>query len=111
MDQLFRNLKYFCRIFIDNIVIFSDIFEDHCRYLEEVFIFFQEKSVSINPKKSFIGYLSVKLLDFYIDSLELYTTKDRIQGFYNLEFPYNLKDLECYLGVIRFLYLLILYYI
>ncbi len=30
MDQLLRNLKHFYRAFINNIVIFSDTFEDHC---------------------------------------------------------------------------------
>ncbi len=111
MDQLFRDLKHFCRAFIDNIIIFLDIFEDHCRYLEEVFILFWKKSVSINPEKSFISYLSVELLDFYIDNLGLYITEDRIQGFCDLEFPCIFKDLECYLSDIGFLCPLIPYYI
>ncbi len=111
MNQLFWNFKYFYHAFINNIVIFSDIFEDHCRHLEEVFILFREKSVSINPEKSFIGYLSVEFLSFYVDSLGLYIIEDRIQGFYDLKFPYILKDLEHYLGTTEFLYPLILYYI
>ncbi len=111
MDQLFRDLKHFYRAFIDNIVIFLNIFEDHCQYLEEIFMLFWEKSVSINPEKSFIGYLSVELLGFYVDSLGLYIIEDRIQGFCDLEFPCILKDLECYLGTTRFLHPLIPYYI
>ncbi len=110
MDQLLRDLKHFCCVFIDNIVIFSDTFENHCRHLEEIFILFWEKSISINPEKSFISYLSIELLDFYVDNLGLYITKDRIQGFHDLEFPHTLKNLECYLDTTGFLYPLILYY-
>ncbi len=35
-------------------------------------MFFQEKNISINLEKSFINYLLIEFLNFYIDNLELY---------------------------------------
>ncbi len=69
--------KYYC-IFIDNIIIFSDIFKDHGKHLKTVFSLFKEKNISINPEKSFISYSSVKLFGFYIDALSIYSTEDCI---------------------------------
>ncbi len=72
INQLLRNLKYFYYIFINNIVIFSNIFENHYQYLVKIFMFFREKNISINLDKSFISYLLIEFLNFYIDNLKLY---------------------------------------
>ena len=106
--KLYRKYYY---IFIDNIVIFSNIFKDYNRYLRTVFSLFEKKSININPKKSFINYLSVELFGFYIDTFNIHFTEDRIQGFRQLEFPAILKALETYLKATGFLYSLVPYYI
>ena len=99
------------RTFIDDIVIFSDIFNDHIEHLEDIFSLFREKNISINPKKFYIRYSIVELLRYYIDVLKMYSIEDRIQSFYKLEFLFILKTLETYLKVIGFLRSIILYYI
>ncbi len=64
--------------FIDNIIIFLDIFNDYIEYLEDIFSLFWKKNISINLKKSYIEYLMVELLRYYIDVLKMYSTEDRI---------------------------------
>jgi len=66
------------RIFIDDIIIFLDIFNDYIEHLEDIFSLFRKKNISINLKKSYIGYLTVELLKYYIDVLEIYSMEDRI---------------------------------
>ena len=92
-------------------VIFSNIFNDHIEYLEDIFFLFQEKNISINPEKSYIGYPTIELLKYYIDALEIYSIEDRTQSFYKLEFPSILKVLETYLKAISFLRSMIPYYV
>ncbi len=106
--KLYR--KYY-RVFIDNIVIFSDTFKDYNRHLRTVFSLFEKKSININPEKLFIDYPSVELFGFYIDTFDIHSIKDRIQSFHQLEFPATLKALEIYLKAISFLHSLIPYYI
>jgi hypothetical protein len=110
MDQTLKLYRKYCYIFIDDMVIFSDIFKDYNKYLGTVFSLFEEKNININPEKSFIGYPSVELFGFYVDALGMHSTEDRIQGFRQLEFPATLKALETYLGAIGFLRSLIPYY-
>lgn len=110
MDTALRKVKKFCKAYIDDIIIFSDSFEEHLEHLHEVFSIFLEKGISMSPTKSFIGYASIQLLGFYVDSLGLSTTTDRIQGFCNLCFSRTLKDLEADLGSTGFLRHLIPYY-
>ena len=111
IDWTLKLYYKYCRIFIDDVVIFSNIFKDHSKYLGTVFSLFEEKSININSEKSFIGYFSVELLGFYIDTFGIYFIEDCIQSFRQLEFPAILKALKTYLGAIGFLYSLILYYI
>ena len=75
-----RTLKVYnnyYRTFIDNIIIFSNTFNNYIKYLEDIFSLFQEKNININPEKSYIGYQIVELLGYYIDVLEIYSIENR----------------------------------
>ena len=97
-------------MFIDNIVVFLDSFEDYIQHLHDIFSLFVKKNISISLEKSFLGYLSVELLGFYVDSLGLSTTTECIEAFSKLEFPGILKALEIYLRVAGFLWTIIPYF-
>ncbi len=75
-----KTLKLYCkyyRTFIDNVIIFSNIFKNHRKHLKTIFFLFK-KNISINLEKSYIGYPFVELLGFYIDVLDIHFTEDRI---------------------------------
>ncbi|AEO67919.1 uncharacterized protein THITE_2049609, partial [Thermothielavioides terrestris NRRL 8126] len=60
--------------FIDNIVIYLDDAKDYIQYLDTIFSLFANKNIAFSLAKLYIGYLSVELLSFYVDSLSLTTT-------------------------------------
>jgi len=66
-----------CRTFIDNVVIFLNTFNNHMKHLKDIFFLFQKKNININLKKSYIKYLTVELLGYYIDVLKMYSIEDR----------------------------------
>ena len=66
------------RVFIDDIVIFLNIFNDYIEYLEDIFFLFRKKNISINFEKFYIEYPTVELLRYYIDILEIYSIEDWI---------------------------------
>ncbi len=111
IDRTLKLHRKYCCTFIDDIIIFSNIFKDHSKYLRTVFSLFEEKSININPEKLFISYLSIELFNFYIDAFNIHSTEDRIQNFCQLKFLTILKVLKTYLRATNFLYFLILYYI
>ena len=91
-------------------MIYLVIAEDHFHYLEAIFQLFSDRRIFISLKKSFLAYLSVKLLSFKVDSLGLLNTAYLLAAFKDLEFPKTLKALETYLGATRFLHHLLPYY-
>ncbi len=111
IDRILKKYCKYYRTFIDDITIFSDSFKDYIEYLNSIFSLFQEKNIGFNIKKSFIGYLFIELLGFYIDALRMYFIEDRIQSFRQLEFLTMLKVLKTYLETTGFLYIMIFYYI
>ena len=110
MDKLLRPHQMFARAFIDDIVIFSESFEEHQRHLREIFGLFVSKNIAISPTKSFIGYPSVDLLGFRVNGFGYSTTAQKVHAFQALAFPDRLKALESYIGATGFLRHLIPYY-
>ena len=95
--------SYYCKAFIDDIIIFSDNVEQYKQYLKTIFRLFLSKNIAILPAKLYIAYLDVELLGFRVNSLGLTTIKEHIVAFYNLAFLDSLKALEQYLGASSFL--------
>ncbi len=78
IDRTLKKHREYCRVFIDDITIFSDFFKNYIEYLNSVFSLFQKKNIGFNIEKSFIGYPSIELLKFYIDILGIHFTEDHI---------------------------------
>ena len=64
---------------------------------------FKNFNISIKPK-SFIGFLSIRLLSQHINSFGLTTIEDKLQAIADLKFLNTLKDLETYLGMTSWLH-------
>ncbi|KAF3764414.1 hypothetical protein M406DRAFT_260176 [Cryphonectria parasitica EP155] len=103
INRLLCNYKHFIKAFIDNIVIFLDLFENYLKHLNIALNIFNRKGISISPTKSYISFFSVELLSFYINALSLFTIKEYTEAFRKIIFPRNLKDLEIYLSATSFL--------
>jgi hypothetical protein len=71
--------------------------------LQTLFALFRRKNLSLSPKKSFLGYHSVKLLGFRVDELGTFTTESRIRAIKELQFPSSLQQLERVIGMTAYL--------
>ncbi|KAH6603966.1 hypothetical protein Trco_007412 [Trichoderma cornu-damae] len=103
MDQKLYPYRHFARAYIDDVVISSDTFEEHCQHLHQIFALFAQLRLAISPSKTFCAYPSVQLLGFKVDALGLSTTQERIDSIAKIQMPTNLADLETYLGMATFL--------
>ena len=77
-DTILRPFRKFVKAFIDDIVIFLNILEEHIYYLRQVFGIFKSKNISLLPKKSYLGFPSVILLRQYIDSLGYTISEEKV---------------------------------
>ncbi|KAK3485052.1 uncharacterized protein B0T23DRAFT_327432, partial [Neurospora hispaniola] len=94
INILLREYKDYFKIYINNIVITSDLVKDYIKYLNTIFILFILKNIVLSLKKFYFGYPNVELLDFYINNFGLLIIKEYIQTFTNLAFLNNFKVLE-----------------
>lgn len=69
-----------------------------------------KKNIFILLKKSFLGYLLVKLLRFHVNGLRLINIANKLKTFANLAFLNQLKALKQYISATRFFRYLMLYY-
>lgn len=99
MDRLFWNYRHFVRVYIDDIVIFSDTLEEHIVHLCIVLKLLLDNRVHIAAHKSFVGYEVVRLLGYLVDANGIRKTPDRIEAFRKIQMPTNLAELETYLGM------------
>src|SRR5438045_6669325 len=99
-DQMFKNLLW-CTVcvYIDDILIYSNSFNEHIQDLDEVMQILSNKGFTIKAKKAFIGYQSIKVLGHQVDRFRLSSTAEKMEAIRKLEFPANLKDLDSVIGL------------
>ncbi len=103
MDAFLRPYRYFARYYIDNVVIFSKTAEEYFEYLRIIFDLFARLKITLEPKKLFLGYLSVTLLGQKVDRFGLTTTKKRVTAIRDIRFPEILDTLETYVSMLNWL--------
>lgn len=103
IDLILRAQRSFARAYIDDIVIFSCTFEIHLQHLQQVFEKLKEFRFVLSPKKFFLSYPLISLLDQKVNSLGLTSDQDKLAAIQSLKFPKTLKQLEFYLGLTSWL--------
>ncbi|KAK3345706.1 hypothetical protein B0H65DRAFT_427180, partial [Neurospora tetraspora] len=78
-------------VYINDIVIVSDLVDDYFKYFNTIFVLFVSKNIILLFKKLYFDYLSVELFGFYVNGFGVLTIKERIEAFKNYIFPDNLK--------------------
>ncbi|AEO58535.1 hypothetical protein MYCTH_2064750, partial [Thermothelomyces thermophilus ATCC 42464] len=96
---LFLKYRYFVKVYIDNIIIFSKTEKEYLKYLYIIYKILDKAYIYINTTKSFIGYLAIKLLRYIINGKGITKTDDYITTFKKLKFPDTLDSLEHYLRI------------
>ncbi|KEP45716.1 putative Transposon Tf2-1 polyprotein [Rhizoctonia solani 123E] len=95
-------LWIFALVYIDDIVVYSTTFEDHCRHLDQVFGAIQEAGITLSPNKCFLGYQSLLLLGQKVSRLGLSTHKEKVDAIIQLEPPKNIPTLQTFLGMMTY---------
>ena len=67
MDQVFRKLKDFCIVYVDDILIYSDNLEQHINHLEQFIELVKLHGILLSEKKSEIFKNKIEYLGYIID--------------------------------------------
>ena len=91
------NLKE-CWIFLDDILIFSETFEDHLSRLEALFSRHQQHGLKLKPSKCEIFKTSVRYLGHVVSQDGVETDPEKLQALRTWPVPDNIKALRSFLG-------------
>jgi hypothetical protein len=103
INIILRDIKSFCRAFINDIIIFSNILNEHLKHLSRVFQRLLDHDIKLNSCKTFLNFSSIALLSQHVDEFDLYAIKDKIIVILSWKFFSTLKVLKIYLEIIEWL--------
>lgn len=103
-------LWIFTLVYIDDIVIFSKTFKEHLEHLDKVLKAISKSGTTLSPSKCHFGYQSLLLLGQKASQLGLSTHKEKIEAIIQLAEPWNVKELQTFLGMIVYFSAYILFY-
>src|SRR5436309_6332990 len=63
MNMILQSHKFFTCCYIDDIVIFSKILQNHLQHLNMMFSLFDKLKITLKEVKTHLDYLSIILLD------------------------------------------------
>ncbi|GFU45198.1 transposon Tf2-6 polyprotein [Trichonephila clavipes] len=100
MDNLLRHFKWtMCLCYLDDIIVFSETFEDHLIRLRLVLKCLQEVGLRLNSKKCLFAAQEVKILGHLVSSNGVRPDPDKIKAVRNFPTPKNIHDIRSFLGL------------
>jgi hypothetical protein len=81
-----KYLWKFILVYIDDIIIFFSIFEDHLKHLNEILILLKKSDVILSLFKSHFDYSSIKALRHHVNRLNINIMKKKIKICQNDDF-------------------------
>ena len=87
-----------CLIFLDDILIFSDTFEEHIKRIEAVFSRLHEHGLKLKPSKCEFFKGSVSYLGHVVSANGVETDPEKIKALSEWPVPHNVKTLRSFLG-------------
>ena len=97
--MILHSYKFFVHYYINNIIIFSKILEDHFQYLNMIFNLFNKLEIIFKRIKTHLDYLLIILLDQQVNNFDIIFSKKQIAVLQDLSFSETLKNLKIYLDL------------
>ena len=102
MDGVVRGLDSFCRVYMDDLVIYSNSWTEHMTHVRQVLQALKNAGLTANPNKCEWGGKQLQFLGHIIGSGEMSIPKARIQALQSYVKPTTKRGLRSFLGAISF---------
>ncbi|GFU64098.1 retrovirus-related Pol polyprotein from transposon 17.6 [Trichonephila clavipes] len=89
---------HMCLCYLDDIIVFSETFEDHLIRLRLVLKCLQEAGLKLNSKKCLFAAQEVKILGHLVSSNGVRPDPDKIKAVRNFPTPKNIHDIRRFLA-------------
>src|SRR6266498_4459181 len=95
-------LNDFVVVYLDDILVYSDTFEEHLVYLRKVFIKLREANLVIKLKKCKFGQRKIKFLGHTIGTDGLRTDPENIEKIINCPIPIDVTGVRKFMGLCNY---------
>lgn len=100
MDNLLRHFKWStCLCYLDDIIVFSETFEEHLSRLKLVLKCLQDAGLVLNHKKCLFAAREIKILGHLVSSSGVRPDPDKVKAVSNFPTPQNVHDIRSFLGL------------
>jgi hypothetical protein len=107
---LAKFLWFFVLVYIDDIVVYSQSFDNHVRQLDQVLQAIAGANITLSPPKCHIGYQSLILLGQRVSRLGISTHQEKIDSVDAMKPPTRVKELQMFLGFVNYFAIYIPFY-
>src|SRR5260370_2045310 len=92
-------LWIFSLVYINDIMVYSQSYEEHLMHLDQVLQAVKEAQIMLSPKKCHFAYTSILLLGQKVSHLGLSTHAEKVKAITELATPINVRTLQSFLGM------------
>lgn len=110
MNNLLKQYRSFCKMYIDDVIVFSHFMNEHVCHLKMIFSLFAKMNIVLKSTKTYFDYFIIALLKQKINNWDFTTFENKFKTITNLLFSRSLKNFKTYLNMIKWLRNYISYY-
>lgn len=99
MDRVLRGCEDCSAAYLDDVVIFSDTWEQHLRHLERVLVQIQRAGLTLNPAKCQWAREEAKYLGYRLGRGEVRPQVDKVEAIRSCPRPRTKKEVRSFLGL------------
>jgi len=101
MQDLFKGHDH-CKPYMDDLVVFSDTWEDHLIHIRQTLDILKSAGLTANPKKCVWGGRSIEFLGHCVGGGKMSLPRHRAEAFRQYQLPTSKKGLRSFLGAVSF---------
>lgn len=103
MTHVLRGLNFkSCLVYVDDILVFSQTFEEHLIHLEQVFSRLRDANLKLNPEKCDFGRDEIKYLGFILSAEGVVVDKERMKVVKEYPIPKTERDIRSFLRMANY---------
>jgi hypothetical protein len=103
LDDILRDeIGKSCFVYIDDIICFSDSFENHLKDLDKILSKLEAANLKIHPEKCAWAKTSLKYLGFIVTENGIKPDPEKTETILRLAFPDTLKKLKSFIGMVNY---------